>query len=162
MRYILIGNDGEFQVKDADWQHIRAEVGPPGPAPVNITPVWSWGLDMDMRGWVNDTGHAQPDTCPRNIIGTLVLTGLGAALMPYAGPIVITGWAPRRLDGLEIRELTGQQIDTIREVYTLSRRALDGEEGDTFAMARAIAETARTAETPTLRIIPGDPFGRLR
>ncbi|MFG3439881.1 hypothetical protein ACGF0J_21760 [Nonomuraea sp. NPDC047897] len=146
MRYALIDNDDELHIKDGDW---RAELGPEGPAQVRLPsfgaiPVWS--------GWVNDDGHRLG--LPRNLVGGLVLTGLGASVWPYAGPIAITGWD---LHGLptEVCDLDDDQITTIRDCHTDARAAMAGAPGLRFRRAREVAEKMRTAPTPSLTIMSG-------
>lgn len=148
MRYALIGNDGELHVKDGSYQEARAEVGPEGWAQVRLARTHGYAA---WSGWVNDVGHQLPDRCPRNIIGGLVLTGMGAATKPYAGPVVLTGWNPHGMPN-EVCGLDDLQADVIREIHDDARRALAGEHGLGFPGARAIAEEMRTAPTPTVTI----------
>lgn len=144
--YVLIDNDGDLHVKDGTYQQARAEVGPPGWDCVRLP---SNEGHPDWAAFVNDDGHRLG--LPRNIVGGLVLTGMGAAIMPYAGPVVLTGWNPHGMPN-EVCGLDDLQADVIREIHDDARRALAGEHGLGFPAARAIADEMRTAPTPTITI----------
>ncbi|MEV8635191.1 hypothetical protein AB0395_26390 [Streptosporangium sp. NPDC051023] len=152
MRYALITTDGELHVKDANWPGIRAEVGPEGPAGVALPPVMPIAAPW-FRGWVNDVGHTRPEVYPRNVIGSLVLIGLGAATWPYAGPVVITGWDPNPYtDGPETRGLDDVQAEVIDAIHQDAADALAGKAGEVFEIARTVAEWVRTCPTPALTV----------
>lgn len=152
MRYALITADGRLHIKDADWPAIRAEVGPEGPAGVVIPPIAPIPNPW-FRGWVNDCGHARPEVYSRNAIGSLVLIGLGAAVQPYTGPVVITGWDPNPYaEGPETRGLDDVQAALIGWIHQDAIGALDGKPGAEFESARAVAEWVRTCPAPTLTI----------
>lgn len=146
IRYALIDSDGELHVKDGSYQEARAEVGPEGWDRVRLLPPP--GHARDWAGWINDDGHRLG--LPRNIIGGLVLNGLGATVLPYPGPVVITGWEyPGQ--PTEVTSLCVHQERAIREIHAEARRALDGAAAGGWADdARAIAEWMRTAPVPTL------------
>jgi hypothetical protein len=146
-RHVLIDNDGEFHVTIGDW---RAALGEPGPAQVRIPRTGDYPM---MSGWVNDIGHQLG--LPRNICGGLVLTGMGAAVMPYAGPVVFTGWTPHG-QPTEVCDLTNLQIAVLSDTYEDARRALAGDDGLGFPDARRIAEQMRTAPAPTVTVEFGD------
>jgi hypothetical protein len=157
MKYALIDNDGELHIKDGEY---RAEVGPEGPAAVNIPPM-TWAPVPWFRGWVNDCGLVPgfEETYPRNLIGGLVLISMGAGAQPYAGPVVITGWDLRgHGDGPETRDLGDDQIAMIREIHADARRAMAGEAGESLDSARAVAEWMRSAPAPGINIISGADF----
>lgn len=157
MRYILIGNDGELFVGDGTYQQARAEVGPDGWDHVRLPQNEG---HPDWAGFVNGDGHKIG--LPRNIVGGLVLTGMGAAIMPYAGPVVLTGWNEHGQPN-EVCGLDDLQVNVIKDVHDDSRRALAGEHGRGYETARGIAEQMRTAPTPTLTIMSGAEFlNRLR
>jgi hypothetical protein len=146
VRYALIDNEGELSVGDGTYEQVRAEVGPEGWDYVRLPetdgyPMWS--------GWVNGDGHRLG--LPRNILGGLVLTGMGATVMPYAGPVVLTGWNPHGVPN-EACGLDGLQTAVIRDIHNDARRALAGETGLGYPAARAIAQEMRTAPTPTITI----------
>lgn len=146
MKYALIDNDGELHIKEGSYQEARAEVGSEGWDQVRLARTEGYAA---WAGWVNGDGHRLG--LPRNIVGGLVLTGMGAAIMPYAGPIVLTGWNPHGMPN-EVCGLDDLQADVIREIHDDARRALAGEHGLGFPGARAIAEEMRTAPTPTITI----------
>jgi len=152
MIYILIDNEGDLHVKDGTYEQARAEVGQPGWDRVRLP---SNPGHPDWAGWVNDDGHRLG--LPRNITGGLVLTAMGAAIMPYAGPVVFTGW---RLHGQpnEVCGLDDIQVAVITDTHDDARRALAGEDGWGFPAARAIAEQMRSAPAPTLTIRPIEEF----
>lgn len=158
MRYLLIDNDGDLHVKDAAWSEIRAEVGPEGPSGVTIPPHYGWP-DTWLRGWVNDVGLLKPETYPRNVVGSLVLTGCGAALHPYPGPVVITGFDQRTRD---VCDLDDELIRTVTEIHADARAAVAGEPGPLYDNAREIAEHVRTCPTPGIRILSADDLFRER
>jgi hypothetical protein len=148
-RHILIDNDGELHVTIGDW---KAAVRPHAPGRVAIPTLGALG---EWAGWVNDDSH--PLGLPRNLVGGLVLTGLGAAVMPYAGPVIITGWTTHGTP-TEVCDLTEAQIATILDCHTDARAALAGEPGQLYDNARQVAEQMRTAPTPTITLLSGDEF----
>ncbi|MET7949252.1 hypothetical protein [Micromonospora sp. NPDC005324] len=113
-------------------------------------------LPNGLMGWVDGDGH--PKGLPRNVVGSILLMALGAAQMPYAGPVVISGWHPtREITGLEV---TREQV--VRAVYARVCGALAGVV-DTDGFADAVRETARelqAAPTPALRVVPLGGDGR--
>lgn len=146
MKYALIDNDGELHVKDGTYVEPRAEVGPDGWDQVRLPQTQDY---PELAGWVNGDGHRMG--LPRNIKGGLILTGLGAAIMPYAGPVVLTGWNPHG-EPTEVCGLDDLTVSVIEEIHLDAGRALNGEQGLGYPAARAIAEEMRTAPTPGITI----------
>ncbi|GII88222.1 hypothetical protein Ssi03_62120 [Sphaerisporangium siamense] len=165
MRYALIDNDGELHVKDAAWPDIARELGEHGTAAVRLaqaTPL------RGFRGHVSDCGLAMPDIYPRNVIGSLVLFSLEGGIQPYAGPVVITGFAT-----LPVPDVTGldqDMLDLVRMAHSDVRRALAGNPEPDPAHADEwkpgewrqwageqpeLAELVRTGQAPGIRIIRG-------
>ncbi|MEV0616105.1 hypothetical protein AB0I81_22520 [Nonomuraea sp. NPDC050404] len=145
-RHVIIDLDGELHVAIGDW---KARFRPHAPGRVTIPTLGALG---EWAGWINDDSH--PLGLPRNPIGGLVLTGLGANVIPYAGPIVITGWNPH--GPTEVCDLTEAQIATIADCHTDARAAMNGEEGALYDRGRAVAEQMRTAPTPTVQLLTGE------
>ena len=148
-RHVIIDNDGEFHVAIGDW---RAEFKPHAPGRVTVPTLGALG---QWAGWVNDDSH--PLGLPRNLVGGLVLTGLGAGVMPYAGPVIITGWDPHGIP-IEVCDLTDAQITTILDCHTDARAAMAGEPGPLYERGREVAELMRTAPTPTVQVLSADEF----
>lgn len=146
MRYALIDNDGELHVKDGSYEQARAEVGPEGWDRVRLPQTEGYS---EWTGWVNDDGHRLK--LPRNIVGGLVLTGLGAALMPYAGPVVLTGWDLHG-QSTEVHGLDDLQVRAITALHCDACRAMAGTSEPWAADARRLAEGMRTAPAPGLTI----------
>lgn len=159
MSYLVIDNDGHIHHRTAapTSAAITAEVGEPGWAMVRIGP----GLDVaGAMGWVNDCGHLFE--LPYNVVGSCLLASLGAAVMPYAGPVVLTGWHHHD----EIVALKPGQVDAMRLMHSDIRRVLHLEAGepsdvapDNWRQAMAqVAELVAVAPRPTPVILhPGDP-----
>lgn len=107
-------------------------------------------LPNGLMGWVDGDGHVKG--LPRNVVGSILLMALGAAQMPYAGPVVISGWHPvREIDPLAV---AGEQV--VRAVHARVRAALAGAVDDD-GFADAVRETARelhAAPTPAMRVVP--------
>ncbi|MDX3109705.1 hypothetical protein [Nonomuraea angiospora] len=148
-RHVIIDNDGELHVTIGDW---KAAFRPHAPGRVTIPTLGALG---EWAGWVNDDCH--PLGLPRNLVGGLVLTGLGAAVMPYAGPVVITGRDPHGMP-TEVCDLTPSQITTIEDCHVDARAAMAGQPGPLYDRAREVAEMMRTAPTPTVTILSADEF----
>jgi hypothetical protein len=148
MRYVLIDNDGELHVKTGNW---RADVNS---RPGRVT-LPTLGARGGWAGWVDDDSH--PLGLPLNMVGGLVLTGVGAAVMPYAGPVVITGWDVHGQPS-EVCGLDDDQIREIRDCHYDARAALDGQSGLLYDNAREVAEQMRTAPTPTVQVLSADEF----
>jgi hypothetical protein len=155
--YIVVRADGLLIGHDNNPTDglIRAEVGYSDRVPL---PGQSW----PMQGFVPETGHV--DGSPRNRVGSVMLMVLGAAPMPYAGTVVITGWEPTA--GV-VQPLPPAALDFVRQVHGCVRSALDGDPWPSCplctdewrANVRAAAELVDTAPTPTLTIISGVPEG---
>jgi hypothetical protein len=154
VRFTVIATDGTLTAHDRDLD-LRAEVGPEGPAQVRLA------TSVLATGWVNDDGHAHPETYPRNITGSCILLALGAAGHPYAGSVVITGWDPIR----EIRSLTDPGL--IERIHRDVRVALgqvdrpDGPPPSRRTLAwesdvREYAEWVGTAPAPTMQLLRVD------
>ena len=153
MRYVVIADDGELHVKDGTYRQARAEVGPPGWDRIRLQPPD--GDVCDWAGWINGDGHVLG--LPRNLVGGLILIGLGAPIQPYPGPVVITGWDPHGQPN-EVAGLHDLQIEAIRQVHEAARQALDGDPEPWAQDARNVAEAMRTAPTPTITIRTLDEF----
>ncbi|MCX5066945.1 hypothetical protein OOJ91_13920 [Micromonospora lupini] len=109
-----------------------------------------------LMGWVDGEGHVKG--LQRNVVGSIVLMALGAAQMPYAGPVVITGWDPVR----EIVALAVAGEHVVRAVHARVCAALAGAV-DEDGFAAAVRETAAelvAAPTPALRVVPLGGEGR--
>lgn len=150
MRYAIIATDGNLTHHDGelDWD---AVIGHEGKARVRLP-------GLAVTGWVNDVGLRFPKRYPRNITGSCLLAALGAAVQPYAGPVVFTGWNPDNtpLGLLEIESLP-QPVETLDTVHGAVLKALAGgtprEMSPSWAESmREIAEHVRTAPTPGLTI----------
>ncbi|EST24493.1 hypothetical protein [Streptomyces roseochromogenus] len=152
MRYATITPDGELAHHDdePDW---HALVGPENKARVSLR-------GLAVTGWVNDVGLLLPERYPRNVIGSCVLASLGAAVQPYAGTIVLTGWnpdnTPRGL--LEIEPLP-QPVHHLDTVHGDVLKALAGQTPRELSPSwaesmREVAEHVRTAPAPSLTLRP--------
>ncbi|MEU1596152.1 hypothetical protein ABZ468_25665 [Streptomyces sp. NPDC005708] len=148
MRYAVIATDGELTHHDGDldWDTL---VGPEGSVRVRLP-------RLAVAGWVNDVGLRFPDRYPRNITGSCVLAALGAAIQPYAGPVVITGWNPYNtaLGLLETCSLP-EPVTVLDTVHGDVLKALAGQTPRDMSPSwaeqiREIAEHVRTAPAPTL------------
>lgn len=124
-------------------------------------------LRPDLFGFVDDSGHVTG--LPRNPVGAVMLAYLGANAIgnPYAGPVVITGWQEPS-DGSEIRDLTGAQVEFLRERHAQLSDVLAGGElwfsPDHREGIRQYAEFVRTAPSPETVIItdPAEVLNYLR
>ncbi|WP_304452840.1 hypothetical protein [Nocardiopsis sp. YSL2] len=152
MRYIVIAADGTLTAHDRDLD-LRSEVGPEGPARVRLA------TSVLAAGWTNDDGHAQG--YPRNTVGSCVLLALGAVGLPYAGPVVLTGWDPIR----EIRSLTDRGLieRTHRDVLVALGKAErpDGPPPTPRTLAwesdvREYAGWVKDAPAPTMQLLQMD------
>jgi hypothetical protein len=144
MDYLIITEGGGMQCNSAtDYTLALSHVGPEGWNRVQLT--------RDLAAWVNDCGHVLPDKYRRNPIGSLILLALGAPRMPYAGPIVITGWdgtATARGE-VEVVGLTPLQLGMLYAIDDMITDARNGEcenvvEGlvsDVDDLARMIVES---------------------
>ncbi|WP_304455904.1 hypothetical protein [Nocardiopsis sp. YSL2] len=152
MKYTVIATDGTLTAHDRDLD-LRAEVGPEGPARVRLA------TSVLACAWVNDDGHAQD--YPRNVVGSCVLLALGAAGLPYAGPVVLTGWDPIR----EIHSLTDPGLierihrDVLVALGQAERPDGPPPNGRTLAWesdVREYAEWVGTAPAPTMQLVRVD------
>lgn len=149
MRHIVIAEDGALQVRE-DGDPLAA-VGPEGSARVGLHP--SYG---GVGAFVNDCGLVLPDRYCRNVTGSVLLATMGARIMPYAGPVVITNWCRTH----EVEEISPDRLDSIRHNHDLVVAALAGQtpECQTDAWAqelREFAATVPTADAPIIQIIAG-------
>jgi hypothetical protein len=150
MRYAVIAPDGALSHHDGepDWD---ALIGPEGKARVNLP-------GLAVAGWVNDVGLLFPEKYPRNVVGSCLLAAFDAAIQPYAGPIVLTGWNPANtaLGLLEIEPLP-KPAEHLDFVHGAVLKALEGQTPRDFTPSwaeqmREIADHVRTAPTPALTI----------
>lgn len=150
MRYAVIAPNGDLSHHDddIDW---RAVIGPEGKVRVALP-------GLALAGWVNDVGLVLPNRYPRNIVGSCVLATLGAAVQPYAGTIVLTGWNPANtpLGLLEIESLP-KPTGHLDVLHGSVLKALNGLTPRGFSPSwaeqiREIAEHARTAPNPGITI----------
>ncbi|MEV7871454.1 hypothetical protein AB0P17_36385 [Streptomyces sp. NPDC088124] len=148
MRYAVISPEGTLSIHhDTEPVDVETLVGPEGRARVRLLP--SFGT----AGWVNDCGLALPERYPRNVVGSCVLYAFGAALQPYAGPVVLTGWSPNGA-GSEVCSLDMPDVMLV-SIHADVRRALANQRLKDFTPSfgtqiREFAEHVRTA--PTLGI----------
>lgn len=160
MSYLVVDTDGHLHHRNQvpNSAAVNREVGEPGWAMVYTGGPYR--RVSRAMGWVNDCGHL--DGLPRNVVGSCLLAAVGASVMPYAGPVVVTGWHPDR----EIVALTGEQRAAMELMHSDIRRllGLDGGEVSDQAPARwrqamvRVAEIVVTAPTPTAVVLgPGDP-----
>lgn len=159
MKYALIDNDGQLHMRTGGWE---SELGPEGFDRVGLHP------SLPMAGWVNGSGLTMPQTYPRNPIGSAVLACLGAALRPYAGPVVITGFHHCAACEPDATDLHLWSMDYLPRLHCDIVRALDGKapvkEAEKIGpewgeFVRRYAQLVRTADAPTMRV--GD-FGKPR
>ncbi|MFJ2477055.1 hypothetical protein ACIOWI_29470 [Streptomyces sp. NPDC087659] len=156
MKSIVITADGELTHINGrlDWDET---IGPEGRDRVRLHP------SVAVSGWVNDVGLLYPERFPRNVVGSLLLVNLGASVMPYAGPVVFTGWnAGNTALGLtEIEPLFPARADAIDNIHAEVRRALAGDPPREMSPSwaeqmREVADHVRTAPTPGLTVIRGE------
>ncbi|MFJ1581601.1 hypothetical protein [Streptomyces sp. NPDC088182] len=150
MTYALIAT-GELAFVEGK-PDFEALLGPEGHARVRLHPSFA------MAGWVNDCGLMRPERYPRAVVGSCVLAAYGAAIQPYAGAVVITGWdASNTARGLpEICSLPIPEA-SLMSVHADVRRALAASQTQDLSPSwavqiREIAEYVRTAPTPGLTI----------
>jgi len=156
MRYAVITPSGElahhgdrFGTEDVDWD---AVIGVEGKARVSLR------SDLAATGWVNDVGLLDPSRYPRNIVGSCLLAAFGAAVQPYAGPVVVTGWNPEwtKVGLSEICNLP-EPVTFLDTVHGDILKALAGQTPRDLSPSwaesmREIADHVRTAPTPGLTI----------
>lgn len=160
MRYAVITAEGDL--------HLRNEPGHPHDLINRAVGGWfdivSLQRGSTFGAFVNDCGHLDPDNNPRNVMGSLILVGLGAAALPYAGSVVITGWDPTPSDASEIRDLTDEAEASLATVHLDLRRCMGLASGEPHAAmvewwavdGAGYAEHVRTAPAPTPVLLHGD------
>lgn len=164
--YLLVDVDGVASFGSQPYEEIRNLAGPEGPVRVSLTGY--------VAGWVNDCGHLFPDRYPRNVVGSVLLACLGASQLPYAGPVVVTGWDPSAMwrDEVEVRSLSELQILALTWLSSDIRKVLGLEPGKPSVDAKpgwvqdvtGFAEHVRSAKTPRIRFTndPGEVAELLR
>ncbi|MFF8406979.1 hypothetical protein ACF06P_35800 [Streptomyces sp. NPDC015684] len=151
MRYAVITAAGELSHHDEtpDW---GALIGPEGKARVRLQ------TGIAATGWVNDVGLRFPEKYPRNVVASCVLAALGAAVQPYAGPVVFTGWNPDNtprglLEMCDLPEpvtvLDTVQGDVLKALAGQTPRDLSPSWAESM---REVAEHVRSAPTPGLTV----------
>ena len=146
MRYALIDEDGHLTLNTTSHYTKALDcVGPEGWNTIRLTAT--------LAAFVNDCGLILTDRYRRNPIGGTLLIALGAQTIPYAGPIVITGWDPHATsrDDVEVIGLNGMQEFTIS---TLRRAIVDAQ----YPSGRDRLPAEQSAALDYLRqIITGSP-----
>lgn len=141
--YALISPEGDLSIGGLAVD-MRELVGPQGPVQARLV--------EGLAGWVNDDGYAAGLT--RNVVGALVLAGFHAALWPYPGPVVITGWHPYS----EVVPLNRRQVAALTIAHADARRAAGLDDSPPIAPAtvmadaRELAELLRTMPTPGMTV----------
>jgi hypothetical protein len=154
IRYIVVDQDGKLHERTvADYRDALAEVGPEG-----WNHVWLFRGGI-LTGFVNDCGHIAPDRYRRNVVGGCLLVSTGAQYMPYAGPVVFTGWDPHETEDVEIRSLTDEQVRSLRIMWRDVRIVLGLDEGTPSEMA---VERWRIAMTQYADAAVSDPVPGIR
>ncbi|MFF0597837.1 hypothetical protein [Streptomyces antibioticus] len=149
-RYAVVTPDGTLTHHDGrlDWE---ALVGPEGKARISLPGVAA-------AGWANDCGLLYPKRYPYNEVASCLLAVLGAAVQPYHGSIVFTGWNPANTArGLIEIEPLPQPVTVLDTVHGGVLKALAGQTPRDFSPSwaesvREIAEHCRTAHTPGITI----------
>ena len=117
-----------------------------------------------LAGWVNDCGLVMPDKYPRNVVGSCLLSCLGAAQQPYAGNVLVTGWddSATLRDEIEVRPLGEAKALELTQLVAAIRQVLgldpDDPQGFDIApsWANAVEDFAAfvtAAPTPSLRVV---------
>lgn len=157
MSYLVITTDGILSHCHDDLPMVEV-LGPEGKARVRLD------ARLAVAGYVNDCALNDPDSYPRNEVGTCVLYSLGAPLQPYAGAVAFVGWnaANAALGRSEISPLRRYDTDTLGDLHADVRRALAGDPPRQMSPSwgeqmREVAHHARTAPTSgiTLRTVTG-------
>lgn len=141
LTYIAIDQDGELNERTAaDYTTALAEVGPEGWNRVQLT--------RTMAAWVNDCGLIL-DKYRRNPVAGVLMMCLGAQQIPYAGPVVITGWDSSLtiMGEAEVIGLTPLQVDVIRLLHNFVLTETDNG-SDVGAELTALAELVRAGRVP--------------
>ncbi len=139
--YVVIGEDGQLAERTAaEYVEALAQVGPEGWDRVQLT--------RTMAAWVNDCGLILP-SYRRNPVAGVLLMCLGAREIPYAGPVVLTGWDARRtaMGEAEVVGLTPVQVDVIRLLHSFVRTET-GNGSDVGAQLLTLADLVRSGSVP--------------
>jgi len=167
VRYLVVDEDGQlWQRSAASYDVALRDVGPEGWDRVRLHNTAALcGPGRDVAAFLNDCGLVLPARYGRNVVGTCLLTSLGAGVQPYAGPIVLTGWNPLPDGDAEVEGLTEQQVGVIRRVHGEIRVVLGLAPGTPNpspahqrwrAAMRETAEIARTGPTPGVTMLTDD------
>lgn len=150
IRYLVIDEDGSLHDRTAaDWWRALADCGPEGFNRVQLT--------RDLAAFVNDVGLILPKY-RRNPIGGALLHLLGAAPIPYAGPIVLAGWDQTlTYEGeSEVVSLTDLQVGKCTYLARMVAAIVNGSshtfEPPTVAAVLAAAEIVRTGDIPGITV----------
>jgi hypothetical protein len=157
LRYLLINTDGDLSDRAATGNPLTIvdrEVGEPGHAPVRL-PSWA-----ELGAYVNDCGHVLTPPLPINVPGSCLLASLGAPPLPYAGPVVITGWDDCTA-GIEIVSLGEAQVAYLANRYRNVLAAVrgenpaDGVDPGWHQSIAAYANMVRAAKRPAPVVLTG-------
>jgi hypothetical protein len=169
-RYVHVDEDGNIEIRTAPTYNAALdEVGPEGWNRVRLDPGYA--------GFVNDCGHVLPDRYRRNVVGGVLLMAFGAHAMPYAGPVVFTGWDDH-YDDIEVCSLDDVRASAIVDMGNAIREALGlpvpprangpisqlADYAEWVQITREMAEVARAAPTPSVTFLtdPADLAAYLR
>jgi hypothetical protein len=154
--YALIAEDGTLRIEAGvpSIEKITELVGPEGWA--RVYPH----REFRATAWVNDCGLILPDQYARNVVGACVIASMGASTQPYAGPMVITGYAFD--EGGWPGDLPTTTIAAVRDIHTAVTAILAGKLTETPPWAdpqwpaeiAGLAEAVRTGETPGWTVHP--------
>lgn len=142
LTYIVIDQDGELSERTAEeYGAALADVGPEGWNRVQLT--------RTLAAWVNDCGLILTERYRRNPVAGVLLMCLGAQQIPYAGPVVFTGWDANltMMGEAEVIGLTPVQVDVIRALHSFVRTET-GNASDVGAELAALADLVRTGAVP--------------
>jgi hypothetical protein len=152
--YVVIDTGGGLSIRTGPVtiDLVRKEVGVEGWAKVYLD------RKCEMVGWVNDCGLLLPEKYPRNPVGACVMATFNAAQNPYAGPVVITGYAYNESgypEPLQPYQLVG--LTDVREAVVRVLAGKEPQPGDGWPSwatpgwahdIRRFAEHVRTGPTP--------------
>jgi hypothetical protein len=153
IKHAVISVEGDLTHHEGeiDWD---AVIGTEGKARVGLSST------VKASGWVNDVGHRFPERYPRNTVAACVLASLGAAVLPYAGSVVFTGWDPRNT-ALGLTEMCSlpDPVEVLDSIHGDVLKALAGQTPRDLSPSwaesmREIAAYTRTAAAPGLTVRP--------